>query len=161
MNGQVGRSWLAWIAILGGALWAASCAVDLLRLYETTRWPRTAGVITTTAVVPETSGVDRIGRSTRRHVEDRLHMTYAYTVAGQSFTGTQFNMLMPSPHWDIDRARRTYPVGQQVEVRYDPDNHAIAVLDSSVHGGRVVELIFGLVVALAAWMVSRPRIKRM
>jgi hypothetical protein len=156
----IGRSGIAWIGIGCGVLWAASNGVDVLSVAESSHWPTAAGVVTASAVRPETLGVTmfRGGRVSLR-IEDRLHVAYEYTIAGQRYTGTRFNILIPSTGEARARVhlRHAYPVGEAIEVRYDPDDRATAVLDTAIPSGRVFNVILGLVVAIGAWAATRPR----
>jgi uncharacterized protein DUF3592 len=149
------RSWIAWLAILVGVCWAAFNTVDVLHVARTTRWPVTAGVITAAVIRSDTVGVTITRTRLAPVVEDRLHLSYNYVVAVHTYTSTRLSVLPATTRDATFRALDAYRVGRKVAVHYDPTMPSFAVLDTSIPGGRIFQLVVGLAVAILTWIASR------
>jgi hypothetical protein len=149
---------MAWIVIVIGAGVAALNAMDLLSVATTARWPVAPGTMTAAAITWDAVGYasGRYGGH-RRIIEPRLHVTYTYALDGQQFTSSRYGILAPSAREATARALSEHAAGQPVVVHYDPENHASAVLDTSVPVGRVLLVILGVGPALGAWAAARGR----
>ena len=145
------------IVIVIGAMLAISSALDLLSAVQTARWPTAPGSISASAIRNDTVGYTISKYGNRRNILPRLHVTYAYVVAGVRYTSSQYSVLLPSTSDATRRTLRKYPVGDTVRVHYDPENPSSAVLDASIPAGRAVLTMLGLVVALTTWAATRPR----
>ena len=79
----------------------------------------------------------------------RADLSYAYAVAGKSYTGTVASFSGSTNATDSKRIVEKYPAGSQVSVAYDPSDPSSAVLE--VGSSRTVGMnIFGIVMLLAA-----------
>jgi uncharacterized protein DUF3592 len=153
----LGRSGIALIIIVIGALVAVSSGLDLMSAVTAARWPTAPGSISASVIRNDTVGYTSGRLSTRRLLVPRLHVTYTYVVAGQRYTNSQYSVLTTAVGVATLQTLRKYPVGDTVRVHYDPENRSTAVLDASIPGGRVVQAMLGLVVALTTWATTRPR----
>jgi hypothetical protein len=154
-----GRSWLALLVIGLSTLWAASSAVNIAHVVTTGHWPTTTGVITRFAVRPESLVIVPGSKSGIRRflIEDRLQLSYDYTVDGHTYSSTRLSILPPSTREATYRARTTYQQGRQILVHYDPSTPATAVLDTTIPGGQVLQLILSVIVAASVWTATRTK----
>ncbi len=98
--------------ILFGIFGAAASFGDLRTGLQSVSWPSTEG---------------RIIRSVRRRGNTRLKsVEYEYRVDGVTYAGSRV-AFMRIPY--SEPPYKTYRTGQAVTVRYDPDDHALAVLE--------------------------------
>jgi len=148
------------IIIVIGALVAVSSGLDLMRAVTAAQWPTAPASISASVISNDTVGYTAGRLRTRRLLVPRLHVTYTYVVAGERYTSSQYSVLAAAVGVATLRTLRRYPVGDTVRVHYDPENRSTAVLDASIPGGRVVQALFGLIVAVGTWAATRPRHRR-
>jgi len=140
-------SWLTWLVIAFGALWALSNVQDISSVNETARWPTTPGTIVDSHIASEEVGT-YVGKSSNRPMyASRLHLTYVYDVDGRRYTGSRWSALPPSANQATHAMLRKYPSGGAVVVHYDPGDPTSAVLDTSRPIGRYIQFACGLVIA--------------
>jgi len=150
------HTWLAWLAIAFGVLYAVSLAQDIDTVAETRRWPTTQGTIVVSSFAMEEVGRWRNGPRYAR----RLHLMYVYEVGGSRYTGTRWNALPASSNQATHAMLRRYPEGQEVVVHYDAHDPASAVLDTSWPILKYVELVCAIAFAITVWMTTRSPIRR-
>jgi hypothetical protein len=153
----LGRSGIVLIIIVIGALVAVSSGLDLMSAVTAAQWPTAPGSISASVIRNDTVGYTASRLRPRRLTVPRLHVTYTYVVAGERYTSSQYSVLAAAVGVATLQILRKYPVGDTVRVHYDPENRSTAVLDTSIPGGRVVQAMLGLVVALTTWATTRPR----
>lgn len=111
-----------------------------LRSYQESRasaeWPSVEGEIRSSEVVRS---------STSDGTSFRAEVTYTYRVDGQNFTGDRIQTTTVS---SSNRSRavsiqRQYPVGQSVEVFYNPERPDRALLEPGVRSGSLFVFAFG------------------
>lgn len=113
-------------------------------------WPSTEGEVMSARVrVNILTGGTASGRSHREF--DRTYypeITYRWTVDGQVHTGSRWSLGESHPDYrerqEAAAAAADYRTGAPIEVFYDPDDPASAVLDRSLQGGAFVPLPLGL-----------------
>ena len=147
------------------ALFLGMCAAGMLALYfgganfraaqASVSWPSVPGKII----------------SSEAHAGEGC-IVFSYNVAGEKRTSTtvlfgeentQTGGRSPSCHDDVVRR---YPLGKDVQVRYDPRNPAYAILEPGVNPGIVIVPAIGLVFTLlGGWLLwkeiaARFRVRR-
>jgi hypothetical protein len=150
--------------IIGGvfaaiAVIAAIGAVrQFIRRSRSKSWPIAAGRVTVSEVTAETR-TETDSDNTRRQVTMYgSRIAYAYSVGGVAYEGhlvdwidgMQTNMQGPAR-----RVVEKYPVGQNVNVYYDPANPKMAVLEPWRMKGILfivlLTVVFGIVGAVLLW----------
>lgn len=152
------RSWLTWLVIVFGVLWAIAMAQDIETVAETARWPTTPGTIVSSALSRDMIRT-YMGRYSRvRPVfAYRLHLQYAYSVAGSQYTGWRWNALPPSTNQATHAMLRKVPAGRAVVVHYDPRDPVSSVIDTSLPIFRCLQLGVALLLAIGTWVTTRRR----
>ena len=125
-----------------------------LRCAIASRWPVTAGRITSSRVTDEFSQLVMHRFSDSRIFEDRIRVTYLYSVAGQSHSGSHITVLTPYIRRTY-RDERRLATGAVVQVHYRPSDPADAVLDAPFPAALLVLLLACL--AVLAWSVVALR----
>jgi hypothetical protein len=129
---------------------AAFCVVvyrlDRHEARASTRWPTTAGEITTSAVAEEQVEHQDDDGGRRFFKRYRADIRYAYRVDARDYVGTTWKRGLMSLSASPGPATATigrYPKGQRVTVHYDPADPQTAVLET--HNGRapIIVLVFG------------------
>jgi len=147
------RSRLAWVFVVGGALFVSSNAYDISRAIESHHWPTVSGTVTALSVRPDRIVPPQVPRVSRR-LTGILFVRYVYVVSGREHEGSRVSFATP---WLTRRLLETSGVGRVVSVHYDPADPSDAVLSTSVPAGRIAELVLGvLVVVYAALLAIRP-----
>lgn len=111
-------------------------------------WPTTDGEITYSQIerttAPERTGTDRV--QYRYHAD----IKYEYTVDDVTYEGDQLAFADP-PGGKNDRGEQEaraaldrYPILQPVQVYYDPEDPATAVLESGISFGSITPFLAGL-----------------
>jgi hypothetical protein len=109
-------------------------------------WPKTPGVIFTSDMDQHYS-TDNEGMTSYTY---EPVIEYTYKFMGVEYSGSQYRMGSKGTSFDRRKAESIlsrYPVGQQVEVYYNPDNPAQAVLEHGSASGPLL-LIVGAVFAV-------------
>jgi hypothetical protein len=151
-----GRSWLAWLAIAIGGLWALATGMDINQVMQTRHWPVVAGEIRTVAIRSDTVAtwtMRRVGYV----IEPRLHISYDYEVNGSRFTGTRFSILAPSKREASASVARSLTPGHTVSVHHDPADPTVAVIDTAIPPNSVLQVVVALILACGTWWASRQR----
>jgi hypothetical protein len=121
-----------------------------------TTYPSAPGVITHSVVE---SASDSEGGTTYRP-----ELRFDYTVEGARHTGSVYrHNYMASGGSDARQIVAAHPVGQQVEVRYNPSDPADSVLRTGVEGGDLFMALFLTpfnVVMLALWWAAWQCLRR-
>lgn len=120
-----------------GVVILTSTAVNFVYALLSRRWPHTPGTVLASRL-ESGKGVD--GEVFRADV------SYRYTVNGEEFVGsrTRFgDRIQLSWRGAAMRVVRRYRVGTAVDVRYDPDDPADAVLEAGVNWYILASWIFG------------------
>jgi hypothetical protein len=117
-------------------------------------WPTTSGEVASSRVAHRSGG---------RHSSpcDWPQVCFHYALGGQSFTGCRATFSQSCDRTSAQELAARYPVGARVEISYDPDNPAAAVLEPNswddqlnlAAGG----LFIGLLLAYLAVSIFRSR----
>ncbi len=123
---------------------------------SSTSWPSTMGNIVSASVVEQQPVGTNMEEHTRQ-TDYRPALVYSYTLGGKTYGSGHviFNddVIVYS---SIEKARaaiKKYPVGQNVQVYYDPENPAMAVLEPGKAGPSWRSFSSGLLCLLFAVMV--------
>lgn len=95
-------------------IWHAYKKVHLSKISP--QWPTVPGVVTAAERVKR-------GWSTQPRV------TYSYQVRGQAYASSKVSFADAVPARELEPILSRYPVGQKVEVTYQPDDPAVAILE--------------------------------
>jgi len=102
----------------------------VLRAWRGRRWPHAAGTVTGSPVDNEPSG---LSVAKARYF---VHVSYRYDAGGSAHTGERVSFFGTTiPHKLEQAARddaRRYAKGKPVDVRYDPRDPAVSVIDASI-----------------------------
>jgi len=150
--------------ILAGVIGLGAGSYDAYRTYRAQQWP------TTTAVI-QSSDAERVWVGSRRgRYSWYPRVTYAYTVDGQTLTGSRItvaegSLLAKLKLTDRGCDRRNaaaivdrYPVGAQVSAHYNPSHPAELVLETDFSSATSLMLVLGGIVFLAGtigWFKGR------
>lgn len=115
-------------------------------------WPETQGTVVSATVKTHTSrrGSQSVGQRDRLR-EYYPSITYRWTVNGQTYTGSQYQIgANADSYYRAEREKAEaevakYPAGTAIPVYYDPDAPSTAVLVRDVSAGVYVPLPVGLV----------------
>jgi hypothetical protein len=106
------------------------------RLAEAARsWPMTSGEVVESRIVQ--------GHTGRGHVYYRPRVSYRYTVAGTVYTGRRIQFSEQVFPDDEDEAQRTadrFPLENEVQVSYRPDNPRDSVLEPGFRSGTLLNV---------------------
>jgi Protein of unknown function (DUF3592) len=147
------------IGVLAGiAFLAAAAAIfvwdvgKLRQAHDSQAWPQATGIVTR-------SFVDD------RRSEQRPHVEYTYSVAGNLYTSGQISFDIfdkPGGEGRIETIMARYPTGLSVTVYYDPDAPATAILEPGVYSPFLLPLLFGSIFlfggARVLWMAYRQMV---
>lgn len=123
------------VGIVGWGGWT------LIKSIRTNDWPVTDGVIQSAR---QKSHPDNDGSTTYS-----AEVTYAYQVAGISYTGSKITIgSMSSSSEYAQGVLSRYPVGGKVSVHYSATAPTDAVLETGIHGGTWICFAVGTVFAL-------------
>lgn len=115
------------------------------------RWPRAPGRVTVSRVDSHTgTSRDQDGYDRRYTVHDPV-VHFTYTVGGQELHGDRLARVVVSSSEVPDLAR--YPVGQQVQVFYDPSDPRTAYLEVRRSTGAVILSVLGGVFVFVGLLV--------
>lgn len=109
---------------------------------QTENWPSTSGVI-------EEAGIEdfRTLDDGRERTMKRGHVVYSYSVNGNRYRSGRIRAaawkVSGSANWLLRDPSKKYPPGKPVEVFFNPDNPAEAVLERRVTGGALIYFIGG------------------
>jgi len=114
---------------------------DAMEASQSATWPTTTGKIVSSTVVK--SGGNR-GTSYKPAI------TYAYTVAGQNYSGTT---ISPGRYWvsaSAYQAVHQFPVGSNPTIFYSPSDPAKSVLVAGLRGINFGTTVMGLLICTFA-----------
>ena len=126
------------------------------KLQSSARWPTAPGTITDSAVEQSQSiEKDDRGRETV-NTEYRVDIRFSYKVGGREFHSSNWKWGWTKIYRDPEEPNAivaAHPVGKSVQVFYDPNEPATAVLEPSNPQGTFVQLVFSLVFGLGGLLM--------
>ena len=128
-----------------GAVFAAPGIYYALRATRLRTWPSAPGRIVSCELTWDTGG---------QHIQLRPKVRYAYAVQGKSYEGTQLTMADWLYTTGIVQARsyaRRFPVGKDVSVYYEPENHSKSVVVKPGFIAATVMIAMGVVTVYVLW----------
>eukprot|EP01037_Dinobryon_pediforme_P020070 gene20070-20607_t len=137
-----------WIAIAIVALIAIGQIFSLRRLArqrrEAVAWPKVEGVVVASSVTG-TASIDTTDSGSFEPV-----VRYQYMVAGNALEGSRIAIASSgamTERADAEDIADSYPVGQRVDVRYDPAHPDKAVLEIATARSAAFHIVLGVVAA--------------
>jgi len=107
-------------------------------------WPTVAGTVTESEV-KITEHNPGNGMEAQQTTYYKPVVKYQYIVEGMEYTGSRIAFgAMNSAHSAANAVVARYPAGASVNVRYDPEKPAEAVLETKTGGGSLL-MVFGVV----------------
>lgn len=155
---RANRARLAQTLTAIAALWAVVAALTIVGAWGETRraqaaagWATVSGAVRAVEVVP----VEVRGRAPV--LRPGVHVEYAYTVAGQTFTGSRVQPVERpiSPVSELGRELLALSPGDSIPIYVNPNDPAQAVLRRDVSWRGVVNGFVLLVLAAAVGVVAR------
>jgi len=155
---RANRARLAQTLTAIAALWAVVAALTIVGAWGETRpaqaaagWATISGAVRAVEVV----AVEVRGRAPV--LRPGVHVEYAYTVAGQTFTGSRVQPVERpiSPESELGRALLALSPGDSIPVYVNPNDPTQAVLRRDVSWRGVVNGFVLLVLAAAVGVVAR------
>lgn len=116
------------------------------KAHKALAWPVASGTVTKTDIKEHTSVDDEDGITSTTY---EPVVEYTYQVMGQPYTSRR--IAYGASQFDKNTARQKveqYPQGKTLEVRYNPDKPAEAVLETAVAGGKVFQVVGFLFLAI-------------
>lgn len=101
-----------------------------LEMGDSREWPTTQGQITSSRIVQVSERVSPKGDHSSYPPKYEARLSYSYQVDGQPYSGNRLR-IRSHAYSNEKHARRelaNYPVGQQVEVHYNPEEPESSVL---------------------------------
>lgn len=152
--------YLILIAIFGAGVWAIIFSFRPLENQERSEtWLSTNATITSSEIEQFERTQKKTGSSgTEKVITYKPKLTYAYSVAGTTYSGDQLNFSSTS-YRDKSVAegiQTAYPNGASIDVFYNPQNPAESVLNRE---GEAITLLtyFGALLCLwSAWCLLKP-----
>lgn len=117
-------------------------------------WPSAQGQIIATEIKKDVSE-DAEGYTTTTY---KPVITYSYNVMGQTYQSDKIAFGMTTSYGRMAKAQEVldqYPLDSPVNVYYDPDNPAEAVLERKA-GGKVLGLVIGILFLFLSLCVGLP-----
>jgi hypothetical protein len=134
-----------------GALGLRAYLQTRSKLQSSANWPTATGTITDSEVVAsQNTETDDRGRETVT-TQYRVDIRFGYKVGGREFHSDNWKWGWTAIYNDPKTPQAivaAHPVGKSVQVFYDPDAPATAVLEPANRQGSFVQLIFSLVFGL-------------
>ncbi|CAN1724211.1 DUF3592 domain-containing protein [Hyphomicrobium sp. 1Nfss2.1] len=138
--------------------------VKFIEVRRTNAWASSHGrIVRSQAVQRKVSKLE--GSTTRSEIRNFAAIVYEFDAGGRKFTGSRVSLGEDLGNIGIQETLARYPVGERVEVYYDPADPAQAVLERTLPNGSFLFMglliagltLFAVVVAvgmdaLAAWM---------
>jgi len=121
-----------WFIVAVGALALYLGFQTMVGGWASNSWPTVLGVVTTSKI--ETEQMSSGGNSSSRQ-SYHARVYYDYAVGGESFSAKRVSFGEYGTG-DAEHAKGVlgrYPAGAEVEVHYDPDDPAVAVLEPGLH----------------------------
>ena len=132
---------LAWLMILLGPAMATWGVWFLVEAYTSTSWPSVSGEIARVDVKRQLDDGDYVLRVTYRYVVDgRVHLGQRNNLGDGLSVGGAYDTAAIAQAAGAER----YPVGSAIEVYYDPDDPANALMSPGARWPTWVPLILGL-----------------
>lgn len=120
----------------------------LLRAKATESWPSVQGVITGTALDSHTDSKNRTSWS--------VHVDYDYQVDGAAYHGERYSIAGDPGSETLHGAEQIqagFPTGSPVEVFFDPEDPASAVLAQGGSRKAWLTILFGFMLVIAGMVV--------
>ncbi|HMD54961.1 MAG TPA: DUF3592 domain-containing protein [Phycisphaerae bacterium] len=162
---------IRWKPILGGLagtilIVALDCLliINLIPQYESRTYPSTTGLIIQSTVTSQQTTSHANGFTTV-HTTYGVDFKYRYEVNGRSFEATRYryNSYSASHAW-AQGVVAAHPVGSRVQVFYNPQNPADALLSTGLDSTDIILFltltIFNLLVAFLWWRWFGKRASR-
>lgn len=129
--------------LIGGAAIASGIGilVKMFKVADTKNWLTTQGTILTSKITQEFTRDRHHGTGQGTYVP---HVEYEYRLRGRTYHGNTVHptgLQSCSIHSVCQRIINKYPVGQTVNVYYDPDNPENACLDRTVKSYNIALMI--------------------
>jgi len=159
MNLEILLPLLPYVCLIGGICLLVLGIVIRNKLVDSESWPKTTGLIVKSSVEP---GFSRVGAKNNYMYVVRPKVTYEYEVHGKNYSSSQLALVEhDSANEKLARGKaEKYPLGQHVEVYYNPRKPEFAVLEvGDPTGGKLPYgiTIFGILLAISAvvWICAR------
>ncbi len=156
------RFLLAAFCLLGLAM--AGFGIYFIALGNAARsWPRVEGRVISTRIRIDypTAGTQGTRSQRQRLRQFYPSITYSWTVEGQSYTGSRYQLGTTHEKYDerqeAVKAAARFPAGAPIPVYYEPGNPSQAVLDPRTSAGVYVPLPLGLLILGLGWLGLRHR----
>lgn len=108
-----------------GVMLCAWGAFELMRAHESSRWPSTTGIVTTSYVL-------KVQERKADHAMFSFYpkIEYRYTVLGQSYSAARiaFGGVTEASQHEAQKIVDQYPTDTTLTVHYDPNDPSVAVL---------------------------------
>jgi len=145
-------SWIVGIVFIAfGIIFLLISIMQKNRAKAAEAWPTLPGVILSSEL------------KERRSYNSKTHHTsityepqvqYEYTLMGTKYTGKQIGFGYASYNYNVALSKiAPYPQGAAVQVRYDPDDPAKAVLETKAAGGTVMIVVAVIFLVLGLAMI--------
>jgi hypothetical protein len=130
---------IVFLVIAGAMLTLGIVVLNLATDSES--WPTTPGVVTASWVEREMGS---------RSYSYEPHVTYSYAVEGAAYVGNDVRAgdFSISDRSDAEAIVAKYPVGSDVDVRYDPGDPGRAVLETGVSGASLFWMLLWMVIGV-------------
>ncbi|GEM_PF-5510659 len=141
---------IAWGLIGIGLALAVSSAMQIRHVEVVRRWPTVQGTVTFVSQRPDSVDIlwSPPGKS---YPSGQLLVQYVYRVAGQTYRGSRLGVAPSTARILTWRRLHTWRRRDVVLVYFDPSDPSQSVVEPTVPGGTVFELVFGgLLAAVAA-----------
>jgi hypothetical protein len=123
----------------------------LHKLQSSANWPTAAGTVTNSEVIEsENTETDDKGRQTT-NTEYRVDIRFSYKVDGREFHSSNWKWGWTAIYRDPGKPQAivaAHPAGKTVQVFYDPNDPATAVLEPANRQGTFVQLFVSMVFGL-------------
>lgn len=116
------------------------------RVRQSMNWERTTGTVLFSTVETRRSRSGRSGYSTAYYPK----VVYEYHVSGQRYQSDRLNLgeIGLGFYKRVEAKVAEYPPGKMIDVYYDPDNPAQAVLERTAPSGNVLLFVVVVIVAI-------------
>lgn len=109
--------------LLISTVFGAYLSAKVVENFNSKKWPTVAGNV-------ETSHIKQLKKSTNYLIQ----IEYSYFVNGVEYLNDRFSVMNNGvPHEEAKRLLSKYSKGQQVQVRYEPTNPQVSVLEAEIN----------------------------
>jgi hypothetical protein len=135
-------------------VWDISFSKNLIAQFESRNYPSTTGSIIHSEIASLTSTPSAASASRAPHTSYGVNFEYRYELNGQSYNATRFRY--DHYFWTHEWAQQTvanHPAGSQIQVFYNPQNPADALLSAGINTqDMILILILALLNLFAIWL---------